>query len=301
MGSGSSSGGGGGSCGGTIMSKDYSCCDRQGGCLGGVISLDGQHCLMPGSCPSSGGGGAPAPAPAPVEVISQSLVDELKKDISNANAINQQSEAVITSYQNIVADTEQQKKNYADTFSQYTAKNSEHQSEIETASDSLKHAIQQIEDNYGQVASINRNHASALDAIQATTHDGQTKSYSVAYFENLLLAAYRMMYGAIASENAVLTQNKEVHERFNKTDNRTYIYQQQRAQFFKNLNTWFFYIYYVLLIAVFVYVHQQTPLLDTNYYRLFFLILFLYPILIYRFQILVQWIYNRVKGYFGFS
>ena len=295
MGSSSSSGGGGGgSCGGTVMSKDYSCCDRQGGCLGGVISIDGQHCLMPGSCPSSGGSSAQAPAPV---VISQTLVDQLKKDISKANAIHQQSDAVIKSYQKIVADTEQQKKNYTDTFSQYTAKNSEHQSEIGATSDNLKHTIQQIEDNYGQLAAMNIDRATALDTIQAITNDGQAKSYAVAYFESLLLAAYRMMYGAIATENTVLAKNKEVHERFNKTDNRTYLYQQQRAQFFKNLNTWFFYIYYVLSIAVFVYVHQQTPLLELNMYRFFFLILFLYPILIYRFQNLVQWIYDHTKGY----
>jgi hypothetical protein len=296
MGTGSSGGGGGGgSCGGTVMSKDYSCCDRQGGCLGGVISIDGQHCLMPGSCPSSGGGGGSSAAP-PV-VISQTLIDQLKKDISNASAIHQQSEAVIKSYQNIVADTEQQKTNYNTTFSQYTAKNSEHQSEIGAASDSLKHVIQQIEDNYGQLAAVNVDHATALDTIRYTTNDGQAKSYAVAYFESLLLAAYRMMYGAIATENTVLAKNKEVHERFNQTDNRTYLYQQQRAQFFKNLNTWFFYIYYVLLIAVFVYVQQQTPLLELNVYRFFFLLLFLYPILIYRFQTLVQWIYDHTKGY----
>jgi hypothetical protein len=296
MGTGSSGGGGGGgSCGGTVMSKDYSCCDRQGVCLGGVISIDGQHCLMPGSCPSSGGGGGSSAAP-PV-VISQTLIDQLKKDISNASAIHQQSEAVIKSYQNIVADTEQQKTNYNTTFSQYTAKNSEHQSEIGAASDSLKHVIQQIEDNYGQLAAVNVDHATALDTIRYTTNDGQAKSYAVAYFEGLLLAAYRMMYGAIATENTVLAKNKEVHERFNQTDNRTYLYQQQRAQFFKNLNTWFFYIYYVLLIAVFVYVQQQTPLLELNVYRFFFLLLFLYPILIYRFQTLVQWIYDHTKGY----
>ena len=121
------------------------------------------------------------------------------------------------------------------------------------------------------------------------------KSNSIAYFENLLFQAYQEIYGAVKLENNALVSNKDMRADNYSIDNSSFVYQKNRIQTFKNINTFLFYFYYFMIIVLIIVVlkyNTSSLLVKFTFFRVFAILLILYPLFINRFQ---QFIYRIMK------
>ena len=156
---------------------------------------------------------------------------------------------------------------------------------------------------YGNIENqniVNDNNTNRINTDKKSILD---KSYSISFFENLLLAAYLHIFDSVNAENHALENNAGVRANMYSTDNSTYVYQQDRISFYKNLNTGLFYTYYIL-IALLVYVilrlNQTTSILvKLTLFRLFVIILILFPLFGLKFERFIYRMfsifYNRIS------
>jgi hypothetical protein len=132
------------------------------------------------------------------------------------------------------------------------------------------------------------------------------KSYSVSYFENLLLQSYKELYDAINIENHVLINNKNIKTDAYSTDNSKYSYEKEKIKYYENINTFLFYFYYLLIIVLVTVVlkfNDTSILIKLTFFRIFAILLILYPLFILKFQNyiykLFSYLYSYLPPFFG--
>ena len=127
------------------------------------------------------------------------------------------------------------------------------------------------------------------DAILSNNNniDMQRASFSIAYLEYLLIDAYKQIYRSVYFENVSVSDGLPL--RFDNNINQFSInnYQTQRIQFYKDINTFLFYFYYVMIIVLVIVVlkfNSTTLLIKLTLFRVFAILLILYPLFIIHFQ-----------------
>ena len=155
--------------------------------------------------------------------------------------------------------------------------------------------ISQIDGHYKNI--INNVKANDMTAINsnATKTDIQRASFSIAYLEYLLMDAYKQIYRSIYYENVSVENG--IKPRFDIHINQFSInnYQNQRIQFYKNINTFLFYFYYIMIIALVIVVlkfNSTSILIKLTFFRVFAILLILYPLFIIHLQ---NFIYKFIK------
>ena len=147
--------------------------------------------------------------------------------------------------------------------------------------------ISQIKQDY---ASINNNvNANDNAAILSNNNrnDIQKASFSIAYLEFLLMDAYKQIYRSIYYENVSAKDGIKPRYDININQYSLNNYQNNRIQFYKNINTFLFYFYYVMIIALVIVVlkfNSTSILIKLTFFRVFAIILILYPLFIIQFQ-----------------
>lgn len=91
---------------------------------------------------------------------------------------------------------------------------------------------------------INSNN-NTIDKINDSKQDLLKNSYSISYIENLLLQSYSSIYDAIVGENNSINNNTELRLNNFSIDQSLYLYKLDKIQFYKNINTFLFYFYFI--------------------------------------------------------
>jgi predicted nucleic acid-binding Zn-ribbon protein len=152
-----------------------------------------------------------------------------------------------------------------------------------------------INKKYQGINNLINDGITANQTINAMKDENFIKSNSIAYFENLVFQAYKEIYGAVKLENNALVTNKDMRADNYSIDNSSFVYQKNRIQTFKNINTFLFYFYYVMIIVLIIVVlkyNTSSLLVKFTFFRVFAILLILYPLFIIRFQ---QFIYRVIK------
>ena len=89
------------------------------------------------------------------------------------------------------------------------------------------------------------------------------KSYTIAYFENLMMLAYKEIYDAIVSENYSIDNNTKMRSDNYSIDKTTIIYQNEKIQFYKSINTFLFYTYYMFLLIIISFMVMKLNIFNT--------------------------------------
>jgi predicted nucleic acid-binding Zn-ribbon protein len=243
-------------------------------------------------------GNIPPPPPIPCAYKNQGgTIDDLKNQIySNIDATKSKLDPIIqkiADYDTLIADTNSTNTTYSDTYNKYKSQNSDYQSQIDSLSKEIQVKMEQTESNYRNIDAINDKNETTMQNINNLKSDILVKSNSISYFKSLLTAAYIEIYNSISGQNHALINSQSSRNDVYSIDNSTYIYQQNRIQFFKNINTGLFYTYY-LFIIILVYViiklnNSDSILVKLTLFRIFVVILLIYPLFIMRFQ---NFIYN---------
>jgi hypothetical protein len=147
--------------------------------------------------------------------------------------------------------------------------------------------------NYKAIDEYIQKHDVTNQNINTKKNNIMQKSNSIVYFENLILAAYKEIYNSVTGQNKAIQNNESARSDMYSIDNSTYVYQQNRIQFYKNLNTGLFYTYYALILVL-IYVilrmnNENNILVKLTLFRIYVIALILYPLFILRFQ---HFIYN---------
>jgi hypothetical protein len=122
-------------------------------------------------------------------------------------------------------------------------------------------------------------------------------SYTIAYYEHLLYEAYLNIYNAVNIQNLTLRNNLTMKDDQYSTDNSLYIYQKNRIDFYKNINTFLFYFYYLLIIILIIIIikgNDSAIIVKLTLFRLFVVMLILYPLFIIRFQNFIYFVAKLV-------
>jgi hypothetical protein len=138
---------------------------------------------------------------------------------------------------------------------------------------------------------ITNNDMQILESNKART-DINRAGFSIAYFEYLLMSSYNLIYRAIHYENNSIDSGKDHRESSNTNQLSNDVYQNDRVDFYKNVNTFLFYFYYLMIIALVIVVlkfNNTNLLIKLTFFRVFAIFLILYPIFIIRFQDFVYW------------
>jgi len=147
--------------------------------------------------------------------------------------------------------------------------------------------ISQIKKQYLDINNIENDNDKAAIRSNNLKTDIQRASFSIAYLEYLVIDAYKQLYRSIYYENVSVGDG--IKQRFDNHTNQFSInnYQNQRIQFYKNINTFLFYLYYVMIIALVIVVlkfNSTSILIKLTFFRVFAIILILYPLFIIRLQ-----------------
>jgi hypothetical protein len=152
----------------------------------------------------------------------------------------------------------------------------------------INQLLDKINEKYGGIKDNIEKNDVTINKINANKKEILQKSNSIVYFENLLLAAYLEIYNSVLGQNKAIVNNQSSRIDMYSIDNSTYVYQQKRIQFYKNLNTGLFFTYYALiLVLVYVIIRlnsENSILVKLTLFRLFVVILIGYPLFILRFQ-----------------
>jgi hypothetical protein len=142
----------------------------------------------------------------------------------------------------------------------------------------------------------------ANEQIDMNKNEIFAKSNSIAYFENLMLLAYKEVYDAVGLENKALRDNRDMRSDNYSIDQSAFVYQSGRTNFYKNINTFLFYLYYIFVIVLVIVIlkfNDNNMLTKLTLFRLFVVLLILYPLFISRFQQfiydLLRMVYDRLK------
>jgi hypothetical protein len=216
--------------------------------------------------------------------LKQQMYNNIDSAQHNINAINK----VLKKYDENVINLSAAKKLYEDTKSQYNTTDNEMNEQIQSQIQTIETLISQTGVNYQQIEGLIQKNDVTVNNINSNKKDILQKSNSIVYFENLLLAAYLEIYNSVLGQNKAIVNNQGSRTDMYSIDNSTYVYQQKRIQFYKNLNTGLFFTYYALiLILVYVILRldsENSILVKLTVFRLFVVILIAYPLFILRFQ-----------------
>ena len=122
-------------------------------------------------------------------------------------------------------------------------------------------------------------------------------SYSISYIENLLLQSYSSIYDAVVGENNSINNNTELRLNNFSIDQSLYLYKLDKIQFYKNINTFLFYFYFIFLIIFIILIfnyNTKNNLIKLVFFRVFIIILILYPFFILRFENLFYVSFNNL-------
>jgi hypothetical protein len=158
---------------------------------------------------------------------------------------------------------------------------------------SLKNDIELL---YRNIDSNIQKNEEYINNINNLKKDITSNSYSIPYLQDLLLQTYSSFYDAINIENKSLDSNKDLRKENYSIDKSLYFYKEDKIIFYKNINTFLFYLYFVLIIILLVIVFKyrnQLELLKMKYFRVFLVILIVYPFFILRFQNLFFNLFNN--------
>ena len=149
-----------------------------------------------------------------------------------------------------------------------------------------------IESKYVDINSkITTNDKQVIDSNKVRS-DINRAGFSIAYFEYLLISSYNLIYRAIHYENNSIDSGKDQRESINTNQLSSDNYQNDRIDFYKNINTFLFYFYYLMIIALVIVVlkfNKTSILIKLTFFRVFAILLILYPIFIIHLQNLVYW------------
>ena len=147
--------------------------------------------------------------------------------------------------------------------------------------------IFQIKQDYASINNnVNANDSAAI-LSNNNRNDIQKASFSIAYLEFLLMDAYKQIYRSIYYENVSAKDGIKPRYDININQYSLNNYQNNRIQFYKNINTFLFYFYYVMIIALVIVVlkfNSTSILIKLTFFRVFAIILILYPLFIIQFQ-----------------
>jgi len=164
--------------------------------------------------------------------------------------------------------------------------------DITTLNDNILNHEHNIESDYEIInTEITENDKKIIDSNKART-DINRASFSIAYLEKLLLSSYNLIYRAIHYENSSIDNGKNDRENNNANNLSNDVYQTDRVNFYKNINTFLFYFYYLMIIALVIVVlkfNESSLLIKLTFFRVFAILLILYPIFIIPFQDFVYW------------
>lgn len=165
--------------------------------------------------------------------------------------------------------------------------NTKYEGQIKELNTIINGLISQIKDKYGNIDSLIASHDLKIENINEIKGNIVNQSYSVSFFENLLIQSYKQLYDAIYTENKVLLNNKSIKFDMYSTDNSRYLYEIDKIKFYENINTFLFYFYYLLIIIFLIVVlkfNDTSMLLKLTFFRVFAVLLILYPLFILRIQ-----------------
>jgi hypothetical protein len=220
---------------------------------------------------------------------------------NNIDYVKGKLDGYLTDYSNL-KDLEAQAKTKGD---KYNGDVSNFNTEIKSLHDDITSLTDKIGNIYLNINSLNKSNDVITNSINTDKKSIIDKSYSISYFENLLLAAYLQIFDAVNAQNHALANNQGVRANIYSIDNSTYLYQQERISFYKNLNTGLFYTYYlliVLLVYVILKLNQTTSILvKLTLFRLFVIILILFPLFGVRFERFIYNIFSILYNRFSFS
>lgn len=151
----------------------------------------------------------------------------------------------------------------------------------------IRPKITNIEGKYEEIKEIVKNNDKAAILSNNKKTDIQQASFSIAYLEYLVIDAYKQLYRSVYYENVSVGDG--IKQRFDNHTNQFSInnYQNNRIQFYKNINTFLFYFYYIMIIALVIVVlkfNSTSLLIKLTFFRVFAIILILYPLFIIRLQ-----------------
>jgi len=160
--------------------------------------------------------------------------------------------------------------------------------------------ISQVKEKYGDINLNILNNDNKINDINKIKGNIITQTYSVSFFENLLIQSYKELYDAIYVENKVLLNNNSMKQDIYSTDNSKYTYETDKINFYENFNTFLFYFYYILIfISIIVIGIYNLNLLTTfSLFHILLLILILYPIYILKYQNFLYKYFERLLLYF---
>jgi hypothetical protein len=165
--------------------------------------------------------------------------------------------------------------------------NTKYEGEIKDLNTKKDGLLTEINKKYGSINPLIASHDSTIKDINVIKGNIVNQSYSVSFFENLLIQSYKELYDAIYTENKVLLNNKSIKFDMYSTDNSRYLYEIDKIKFYENINTFLFYFYYLLIIIFLVVVlkyNYTSMLIKLTFFRIFAVLLILYPLFILRIQ-----------------
>jgi hypothetical protein len=174
----------------------------------------------------------------------------------------------------------------------------------ETAINSQQKLIQEltehIKNNYKDINTSIILNDTKIDQINETKGSIAKQTYSVSFFENLLIQSYKQLYNAIYVENKVLLNNNSMKQNIYSTDNSKYTYETDKINFYENFNTFLFFFYYILIFAsiIVISIYNIKLLTTLSLFHVLLLILILYPIFILKYQNFLYKYFEKFLMYF---
>jgi hypothetical protein len=181
---------------------------------------------------------------------------------------------------------------------QYFEKGNNYQKEIHDQNIIIDNLVKDIKKNYGDISNNIFNNDEKIKNINKIKGNITNQSYSVSFFENLLLVSYKELYDAVYTENNVLLNNKSIKSDNYSTDNTRYLYETDKIKYYENINTFLFYFYYLLIIILIFVIfkfNNTIILIKLTFFRIFVLLLILYPLFILRFQDFIYKIFSYLS------
>lgn len=230
--------------------------------------------------------------------LKQQIYQNVKDARYNINLINK----ILTQHEQNKADLLVAENKYSTTLTDYLREDNDYNTRVQGKVRVIDSLLSQTGKNYSDIDDLIKKNDATVNDINSNKKEILQKSNSIVYFENLLLAAYLEIYNSVLGQNKAIINNQSSRIDMYSIDNSTYVYQQKRIQFYKNLNTGLFFTYYALILIL-VYVilkldSENSILVKLTLFRLFVVILIAYPLFILRFQTffykLFQYLYNRI-------
>ena len=177
-------------------------------------------------------------------------IDDLKQQIytstnnidDDIKYINTRVGQYLTDYQNV----EKYQEKYDTDFTDFSKNIDTLKTDVASLMKDITDLTSDLIEIYGNIESQNIINNNITNNINTQKKQILDKSYSISYFENLLLAAYLQIFDSVNAQNHALENSQGVRANMYSTDNSTFVYQQDRISFYKNLNTGLFFLYYIL-------------------------------------------------------